>query len=77
MESYVLEMTLDRAALLFEWRFERRSGGGTRLTQRVALSGENAVAYLAQVQSVFTSSLAPGMCRIAAAIERAEAETRD
>lgn len=76
MESYVLEMILDRAILLFEWRFEGRSDGRTRLTQRIALSGENAAAYTAQVQSAFTSTLAEGMHRIAAALERAEASTR-
>jgi hypothetical protein len=77
MKSYTLEMALDRAALSFEWRFEGRAGGRTRLTQHIALSGENAAAYVAQVRAAFTSSLAAGMHRIAAAVERAEANTRD
>jgi Polyketide cyclase / dehydrase and lipid transport len=76
MESYTLEMTLDRATLLFEWRFEGRSDGGTRLTQHIVLSGENAAAHVAQVRAAFTSSLAAGMHRIAAAVERAEADSR-
>jgi hypothetical protein len=55
----------------FEWRFEPRPGEKTRLTQHIVLSGENAPAYVAQVQPVFTASLAPGMNRIAAAMESA------
>jgi hypothetical protein len=70
-------MALDRAAMLFEWRFDGLADGGTRLTQHIVLSGENAAAYVAQVQSAFTSSLAAGMERIAAAMERAEASARD
>jgi hypothetical protein len=73
MRLYTLEMALDRAALLFEWRFDGLVDGRTRLTQHMVLKGENAAAYVAQVQSAFTSSLAAGMNKIAAAMERAEA----
>jgi hypothetical protein len=66
-------MALDRAVLSFEWRFDGLADGRTRLTQHIVLRGENAAAYLAQVQPVFTLSLAAGMKKIAAAIERAEA----
>src|ERR1700693_2087011 len=73
-KSYTLEMPLDRAAIWVEWRFDRIGDkGGTRLTQHIVLKGENAAAYVVQVQTAFTSSLAPGMNRIAAAMERAEA----
>ena len=69
--SYIFAMSLDRAAISFEWRFEARADGKTRLTQHIILSGENAAAYVEQVRPVFTSTLEPGMTRIAAAMERA------
>ena len=72
MTSYTLEFALDGAAMSFEWRFDGLAGGGTRLTQHIVLKGENAAAYVAQVQPAFTS-LASGMNRIAAAIIQAEA----
>jgi hypothetical protein len=61
----------------FEWRFDGIADGGTRLTQHIVLQGENAAAYVAQVQSAFTSSLGAGMKKIAAAMELAEASSRD
>jgi hypothetical protein len=57
----------------FEWRFDGLADGRTRLTQRIVLTGENAAAYLAHVQPAFTSSLAAGMNKIAAAMGQAEA----
>jgi hypothetical protein len=68
-ESYTVEFPLDRAVLWFEWRFEEIGGGRARLTQRVLLEGENAATYLTDVQGSFSSSLEPGMRRIAGAIE--------
>jgi hypothetical protein len=38
MTSYVFEMPLDRAAISFEWRFDARGDGKTRLTQPVFTS---------------------------------------
>jgi polyketide cyclase/dehydrase/lipid transport protein len=76
LESYVLETKLDRAAMSFEWRFDRLADGGTRLTQHITLKGENAAAYVAQVQEAFGASLAAGMNKIVSAIERAEASGR-
>lgn len=73
MRSYTIETPLDRAALSFEWRFEALADGRTRLTQRIVLQGENATAYVAQVQAAFLSSLPAGMNKIAAAMARAEA----
>ena len=58
--------------MTFEWRFEGRRGGGTRLTQHIVLKGENAAAYVAEVQAAFAPNLATGMTRIAKAMERAE-----
>jgi hypothetical protein len=71
-ESYTIEFPLDRAILSFKWMFHPLSGR-TRLTQHVRLSGENAAEYLATVQQTFSSNLAPGMERIADAIDRAYA----
>ena len=73
MERYTVEFPLDRATLSCTWKFDSLPAGRTRLTQRLVLKGENAAAYVAQVQPAFTSSLAPGMTRIAAAIGRAGA----
>jgi hypothetical protein len=75
-KSYVLQMELDRATISFEWQFDGIAEGGTRLTQHIVLQGENAEAYVAQVQQAFGSSLAAGMTRIASATERAEAAGR-
>ena len=73
MKSYTIEAPLDRATMSFEWQFEGLANGRTRLTQRILLKGENAAAYLEQVQAGFTSSLAAGMNKIAAAMARAKA----
>jgi polyketide cyclase/dehydrase/lipid transport protein len=78
MESYTMEMPLEGAAIRVTWRFDGLGeDAGTRLTQRIVLSGENAAAYVEQVQTAFGANLAAGMNRIAAAIEMAEAGTRD
>lgn len=71
MKSYTIEGAMDRAAMTVEWRFDRLADGGTRLTQLIVLKGENASAYLEDVRSAFTSNLAPGMKKIAMAMERA------
>jgi hypothetical protein len=39
LQSYTLETELDRAAMSFEWRFERLAEGGTKLTQHIVLRG--------------------------------------
>lgn len=62
-------MELDRAALSFEWSFEPLSERRTRLTQRIALAGENAAAYAEEVQAGFGPNLPQGMNRIARAME--------
>ena len=45
-ETFTVEMPLDRAALLFEWRFGALGDRRTRLTQRIGVAGENAAAYV-------------------------------
>jgi hypothetical protein len=73
MESYTVEFRLDRATMSFEWTFTALPGGRTRLTQQIVLKGENASAYLTDVQGAFASGLAPGMSRIGKAIDKAYA----
>ena len=67
-----IEMPLDRATLSFEWRFEALSEHRTRLTQRIALSGENSEAYVGQVQAGFGRTLREGMERVARLMEAAQ-----
>jgi hypothetical protein len=68
-------MLLDRAVLSFEWLFDAVSNRRTRITQRIVLSGDNAVAYVDQVRSAFGSTLPDGMKRIADALVRAARST--
>jgi hypothetical protein len=67
-----IEMPLDRATLSFEWRFEALSEHKTKLTQRIALSGDNSAAYVSQVEAGFGTTLPAGMKRIAGLMEAAE-----
>jgi hypothetical protein len=71
MESYTIEFFMDRAGMLFEWRFTPLPNGRTRLTQHAELRGENAATYLAVVEQALAAGLAPGMRRIAAAMDLA------
>jgi Polyketide cyclase / dehydrase and lipid transport len=68
-----ITIELDGAALSFQWRFDGLPGGRTRITQRVALQGENAGAYISQVESSFSSTLPDGMNKIATAMATSEA----
>jgi hypothetical protein len=70
--SFVIEMQLDRATLAFEWCFDDLFGNRTKLTQHIVLSGENAGAYVAQVEAGFGPSLPDGMRRVAAEMAAAE-----
>ena len=73
MKSYTFEMPVDGAAISVNWQFAALAERGTRLTQHITLQGENAAMYVAPVQAAFGANLAPGMDRIATAMERAEA----
>lgn len=70
--TFVLEMQLDKALLTFDWQFHELSKQRTRMTQKIVLSGDNASAYVAQVEAGFASSLADGMRRIATEMAAAE-----
>ena len=69
-DRYTIEMELDRAVLQFEWRFEALAERRTRLTQRILLAGENAAAYVPQLEAGFGANLAAGMQRIADTMEK-------
>ena len=74
--AFVIDMPLDGAILSFEWDFEPVSNHGTRMTQRIVLSGDNATAYVEQVRAGFGSTLEAGMRRIADALVRADRSIR-
>ena len=76
IKSYTIECSLDRAMVSFAWRLRGLPEGKTRLTQCVTLEGENASAYLADVQQAFTSSLAAGMNKIATTMNQAYTASR-
>jgi Polyketide cyclase / dehydrase and lipid transport len=76
IESYTIEFSLERAILSFVWRFRGLPDGRTLLTQQITLEGENASAYLADVQQAFTSNLAAGMNKIAMTIDQAYTASR-
>jgi hypothetical protein len=73
MESYTIEFPLDSATMSFEWRFIGLPDGRTRLTQHISLEGENASAFVADVQQAFALSLEQEMKKIAMAIDKAYA----
>jgi hypothetical protein len=67
-----IEISLDGAALSFEWQFEGLAGGGTRLKRRIVLKGEKADLYLPQVKATFTANPTDGMNRLATAMANAD-----
>ena len=72
LSTFVLEMQLEKALLTFEWRFDALSEQRTRMTQKIVLSGDNAAAYVEQVEAGFSPSLADGMRRIATEMAAAQ-----
>ena len=60
---------LERAFMLFHWRFDPVTEHQTRLTQRIELWGENAAAYVDGIRSGFEPNLEPGMRRLAGLME--------
>jgi hypothetical protein len=67
-----IEISLDGAALSFDWRFVDLADGRTRLTQRIVLKGEKADIYLSQVKAAFTANLPDGMNKLATAMANAD-----
>jgi len=64
-----IEIELDRATVSFTWRFDPVSDLRTTLIQRITLEGENAAAYVQQIEAAF-GSLPEGMNRLAAAMAK-------
>ena len=73
--GFIIDVPLDGAVVSFEWLFDAVSEQRTRITQRIALAGANAAAYVNQVQAGFGSNLPDGMKRIADAMVRAARST--
>src|SRR5271165_1864102 len=72
-----IAMPLSGALLFFEWRFDDRPDGRTRISQRIVLEGEKADSYRTQVASTFAASIPDGMNKIARAMTEARARKTD
>lgn len=70
-----IEMSLDAAALSFEWRFVALANGRTRLTHRIVLKGEKAEMYLSQVKAAFETNPPSALNKLATAMANAERST--
>ena len=73
---FTIEMPMDGAIVVIEWRFEALEEQRTKLIQRVTLSGEQADVYMPAVQAAFGPNLEPGMKRIVAEMEATERLTK-
>ncbi|MGA7312434.1 MAG: SRPBCC family protein [Silvibacterium sp.] len=69
--SYTMEIALDGAVISCQWVFEELRSNRTELTQRIILEGDKAMSYENDVRRTFDLTLAPGMSRIAAAVDQA------
>ena len=71
-----VEMALDEAILLFHWRFDDLEQGGTRITQRLTLTGANAEMIARQGAQELERTIPLGMQRLASEITLAEERWR-
>jgi hypothetical protein len=70
--GYSIEGDLtDGVRILVHWRFESLPGRKTRLTQRIELAGDRAVACADDVRAAFEPNLEPGMRRTASLMAQA------
>lgn len=67
-----IEISLDGAALSFEWRFAALADRRTRITQRIVLQGEKAEMYLSQVKAAFPANPPVALKRLATAMANAD-----
>jgi hypothetical protein len=74
--SWTQEMPLPGASFMVSMQFEETGRGRTRITQRLWLEGEGAEAFVDGVR-VFETTTPDGLKRIAAVIEKAQANTSD
>mgnify|MGYP001826046798 CR=1 FL=1 len=76
-ESYRIESELAEARLVCEWSFESLPEGGTKLRQRIGVSGPGAARQAEAVRQGFGPTLPEGMQRIARLLADAEATARE
>ena len=76
-DAATIEISLDGAALSFEWRFAALADGRTRLTQRIVLKGENAAMYISQVKAAFTANPPIALNKLATAMANADPGRRN
>jgi len=67
----VIELPVAGAALRMAWTFEDSAGGGTRITQQMMLSGEQAGAYEETIGRQMEEGMPQGMRKLAAEIVKA------
>jgi hypothetical protein len=72
--SYTIASELEGATVLFHWRFDPLPEGGTRLVQRIGVSGKDAARHADSIRSTSEPSLAAGMKRIALLLSEAQAQ---
>jgi hypothetical protein len=75
-QTYTVEIPLDGALLQCKWTFADLPNSRTELTQQIHLVGEKAFFYKEDVERAFAATLAPGMTRIARAIDMAFARNK-
>ena len=76
-EAFTVEVPVEDAVVAFEWTFQALGPSDTRMTQRVAITGEHAAAYEDGVRSAFGATLPQGMARIARSLEDEFRKTTD
>jgi len=67
----VIEIALPEATLCFELRFDARAEGGTRITQRISVTGPRAAEHREGLEAGFGPNLRQGMLRIAGQLDEA------
>ena len=70
-KAAVIEILLDRAVALFDWKFEAAGENNARFTQTITLDGENADDYLPMVGKEFEDGVRQGMAALARNMEKA------
>ncbi|HEX8185447.1 MAG TPA: hypothetical protein VF747_11865 [Blastocatellia bacterium] len=76
-EEATVEIALQEATLHFHWRFEDLARGGTRITQRVTLTGADADLFARQGAEELEKGIPEGMRKLATEMALAEQRMRD
>ena len=72
--SYTISSDLDGASVVFHWCFVPLASGGTKLIQRIGVSGKDAARHASNIRGIFEPFLAAGMKRIALLLAEAQAQ---